>query len=387
MIILFLLNLCFAEVSGHLEAQGRMTQNSDLAYDDLNQKWHTENFSLLAGSLQTDHYYKNFSFETGVIARYTYSDLYKAPYLAANSINFPSGLISRNLFQSEYTFQGDYAYTQASFNQFMLSYSGELLRLSLGRIPIYYGVGEVFNPINPFSSPLGLMTQQAFTQGSDGLKVSYFITSELTLEYFQLYDRTQEEGRIHETIWGGVDYRGLNPFEIQLWGGRDQQRNKIGTQVSATFEEALLFTQLMYESALLNPAIPSEHKLSALIGIDRQLSTSWHLRSEFAYQRLDEKAPASLNTQVSQSFIPSEQFWAIALGLEPESNPLWEHHFTWVHDVKTSLGLALLKSSHSLRENLDIFAFILTPIYRSDRLTNDQKLVTQDLGAGIRYFF
>ena len=157
-----------SEISGNIEAQARQSWNNPQA-DDLFQDWDQAEFYLLYGNLNGKIDFGNSKLESNVFARYTQSELYKNPiYVAPQIFTFPRKLVARNLFKLEHRKQYDYHTEDLILNNFSYQWNYKEHRFAIGRIYINYGLGEIFNPINPFNQPKGLTSISQVAQGNDG---------------------------------------------------------------------------------------------------------------------------------------------------------------------------------------------------------------------------
>src|SRR5690606_32025544 len=111
----------------------------------------------------------------------------------------------------------------------------------------------------------------------------------------------------------------------------DQERHKLGGQVSYQLADALVFTQVLYQSENVKDK-PSDHLWDVLIGYDRQMTSKWHIRVETGYQ----KADTFLNPENMERFLPTEYF--IALANVYEVHPLVKLNGTIINDIKSGFS-------------------------------------------------
>jgi len=164
--------------------------------------------------------------------------------------------------------------------------------------------------------------------------------------------------------------------------GKDQDRYKLGSQVSYQTSLGMIFSQLLYRSETTNNK--SSHNLwDFLLGYDQQITNLWHVRFEGGYQKEDR----SLNlTNLGERFLPTEYF--LALANIYEIHPLVKLSATLINDVKSGFGYFIGKSTYDMGNNMEADAFIYTPFSKGDDADNvAQKLVTTDFGVALRFFF
>ncbi len=381
------------EVSGNIEAQSRHTWNNNQAKDDLFQNWSSAQFNLLYGNLNGKLTHKNLKIETNWFVRHSQSNLYQGtnpltgqqtPYAAAQIFTFPNRLVARDIFKLQYDHQqADYR-TESILNKFLLEWNEEDYSLTLGRIYINYGLGETFNPINPFNQPTGLTSIQQVAQGNDGGAMSFFVSDKYTVNFYLLGDKRIEgyDGQIDHTYWVHGEYQASDKLQLDYVAGQDQNRQKAGGQIAYRFEEAMVFGQALYQSHVTTKN-PSTNLWDVLIGYDQQLTNKWHIRAEGGYQKFNRFASL---TNFGDRFLPTEYF--IALANTFEAHPLLKLSGTVVHDIKSGFTYFIARTSYSIKENLETELFGYVPMAKGDSpdLTA-QKLVTTDLGVALRAFF
>ena len=164
------------ELSGNLEGQFRQSDNNTEAKEDLFQNWNNENFYLLYGNLNGKVEKDNSRVEANWFVRYSYSDLYEPnpPYFATKIFTFPNELVARDLFKLQHKEQNGKEQVESILNKFYYEIDLGQKRLMLGRMYINYGLGEIFNPINPFNQPTGLTSISQVAQGNDGISYTHF---------------------------------------------------------------------------------------------------------------------------------------------------------------------------------------------------------------------
>lgn len=373
------------EISGNAELQGRHSWNNKDAREELFQNWREEDFYLGYGNLNAKVNFGSSTIESNIFARHSRSDLYENNFAAARFFNFPEKLVARDIFKLQHFHQTETTRDEVVLNKLYYQWESEEARFMAGRLYINYGLGEIFNPLNPFNQPTGLTSISQVAQGNDGLGFSLFSGDKHKLDFYLLGDKRLDgyEGQIDRTFWvhGEIQFSGDLAAEYVI--GEDQNRDKIGTQVSYQLDDNLIFFQGLYQTALLTNKNNSNNLVDILLGYDRQMSSKWHVRMESGFQ----KQNRSLGTATSsERFLPTEYF--IALANQYELHPLVKVSATFINDVKSGFTYGLAKLTLNLSENTEAEIFGYSPVSKGNETNNiTQKLVTQDLGLAIRGFF
>jgi hypothetical protein len=383
-----------AEFSGNLEGQLRNSKNNPEAKGSpLFQDWGQENFSLLYGNLNGKVKFEDSKIESNLFGRYSQSELYrpeahpvrgKAPYFVTNIFTFPNTLVARDLFKLSHIEQEGNHKTEAVMNKIYYEKEINSHRLMFGRMYVNYGLGEIFNPINPFNQPTSLTSVSQVAQGNDGISFTYFQSDNHNIQLLVLGDKriNNYNGNIETTFWAHGEYMYNEKLQIDYVVGRDQRRTKVGGQLSHQFEDALVFTQLLYRTKESEQA-QGEDLVDAMFGYDEQLSGKWHLRLEAGYQEIDD---SSLNSPSFERFLPTEYF--IAFANVYELHPLLKVSGTLINDVKSGFSYFIARGTWSLSEGSEVEIFGFSPFTKGDQTDNlAQKLVTTDFGLSLRIFF
>lgn len=373
------------ELSGNVEAQARQSTNNKEAREDLFQRWSREEFYLLYGNLNGKIEKDNSRVEANLFARHTASDLYKKDFLATRIFSFPNKLVARDMFNLRGKHEGDDYVTETVLNKVYYEFKTGNTRVMMGRMYINYGLGEIFNPVNPFNQPTGLTSISQVAQGNDGAAVTFFKSNKHIWNLYALGDKSQDryQKKIAPTFWFHGDYQYSDELHLDYVGGLDQKRYKAGGQASYNFAEAMVFTQLMYQTEIQDDDIQSNNLWDFTLGYDEQISQLWHVRVEGGYQKRNRYLGL---TNFGDRFLPTEYF--IALVNQYEIHPLVKLSGTIVNDIKSGFTYFIARSTFSLGENMeaDIFGYI--PAAKGDSTDNPaQKLVTTDVGVSVRAFF
>jgi hypothetical protein len=373
------------EISGNAEIQGRHSWNNEDARKEFFQDWREEDFYLGYGNLNGKATFGQSTIESNVFARHSRSDLYENNFAAARFFNFPERLVARDLFKLQHVHQNKQTRDEVVLNKFYYQWENDEARFMAGRLYINYGLGEIFNPINPFNQPTGLTSISQVAQGNDGLGFSLFSGEKHKVDFYLLGDKRLDgyEGQIERTLWVHGEIQFTGNLAVEYVVGQDQNRDKIGTQVSYQLGDNLLFFQGLYQTALITNKNNSNNLMDILLGYDRQLTTKWHLRMESGYQKQNRSLTGTTTTE---RFLPTEYF--VALSNQYEIHPLVKISATLINDIKSGFTYGLAKLTLSLSDNAETEIFGYSPVARGDEADNlTQKLVTQDIGLALRGYF
>jgi hypothetical protein len=375
------------EIDGNIDAQFRSANNQSDA-ETLGQNWSHENFSLLSTNTHAIFSLKNSKLEINWFNRYSQSDLYKKDFFATRLMNFPNQTVSRDVFRLSHKKQSQDALFESVLNQAFYEWDYDDSRFAFGRLFINYGQGEIFNPINPFNQPTGLTSQSNVGQGNDGFKVTIFSDPDTTWNFFLIGDKQVKgnDGSIDATTWLHGEFRLSDIWQIDYVLGRDQMRHKTGAQATYQSEESLLFSQVFYQTEIIDKNIPSTHLWDIMLGYDRRLTTDWHIRVEGGHQKTDQYLTIGNASQFNSRFLPSEYFVAVAN--EYQLHSLLKGSATVIHDFKSRFGYGLARLAYSFKESWEVDLFGFAPIYRNgNKIAPIQKLFTSDVGLSVRAFF
>jgi hypothetical protein len=374
------------EFSGNLEAQTRQSTNNQEAKGfPLGQNWDKSTFNLLYGNLNGKVKFDKSTLEANWFVRYTSSPLYHHKYVATNIYTFPNKLVSRDLFQLQYKKQTDSDMTESVLNKLYYEWDVDGTTFMFGRMYINYGQGEIFNPLNPFNQPTGLTSIQQVAQGNDGAMARFFLTDKHTVELYLLGDKRIEgyNGQISRTIWAHGEYQYSDDLQLDYVLGEDQKRNKAGGQASYRLKEAMIFSQVLYQSTYIDHT-QSQQLWDVMGGFDQQFTTKWHLRLEGGYQQKNRFASLA---NFTDRFLPTEYFVAIAN--QYEIHPLVKLSATLINDIKSGFDYGIIKTTFDLGHSMEAEVFGYSPVGKGKGKPDNvaQKIVTSDIGAALRAFF
>lgn len=376
------------EVSGNVEGQYRQLNNPNSAKRfPLNQDWETSDYKLGMANLNVKAEFKESRIEANWFGRYAQSPLFADNQLAPRLITFPRKLVARDVFRLDHSRQDGNHLIDGVLNKFYYELGGEDSRFAIGRMFINYGTGEVFNPINPFNQPLGLVAQSNIAQGNDGMKATFFPSERATLNFYLLGNKRLEdyENQITRTLWLHGEYRLGDNWQFDYVLGEDQKRNKFGGQVSFIWKDAMFFAQLLESSSFIDN-MASQQLTDILLGYDHQLTGRWHLRIEAGYQEIDKQLLAVNPAALGDRLLPYEYFVAVAQTFE--LHPLVKTSATLIHDFKTRFVYGLGRVSWSVYDDVEWDLFGNVPLYWIEDESNlVQKIFPAEVGTGLRVFF
>lgn len=367
------------EISGNVELEKRVIWNSDNSRK-LMQTWDSPaDFHQGYGNLKVQSTFEDSGFiDSNIFARHQSSKLIGKQYLIEPTLTFPNKIVPRSLID----LSKKRSKNEIHINKLSYQREFESFRFEIGRMFINYGHGEIFNPVNPFNHPTGLILINSFAQGNDGTRVTHFATDALTLNYFILGSKKNANNNISApTLWISADYQLREDTQVILTGGQDLKRNKLGMEITYMGEDALVFAQSMYAKKRKN-ITNSEDLFKMVLGYDQQLTALWHLRFELGYQKEDK----SIDALYSESLISGEQF--IGLVNKYEIHPLIKLEGTVTFDPQSDFTFLLIKSIFSVMENMELTLWGSGPINTLSTSENiKQKAVCTNLGASLQYFF
>lgn len=383
-------------VSGNAELQGRHSLNNEAAQDlpfPITQDWTQGDTFIFYGNVNPKIEFEDSKIEANYFLRHAVSDLYRDDYLAPRIYTFPNKLVARNLFKLTHRDERINSQTDSAINKLYFEKSFQKFRLAGGRLYINYGLGEIFNPVNPFNQPTGLTSIANVAQGNDGGQAKIFVSENHTVDLLALGDKSINdfEGKISPTAWVHGELIASDRLTVDYAGGLDQRRTKAGGQISYKFDEAMVFGQTLYQSKDSDNS-NSDPLWDFMLGYDEQLSAKWHLRVESGYQKRKKNEIIDPNAQ-GDRFLPVEYF--VAFANTYEVHPLLNVAGTLINDFTTGFTYFIARGTLSLGQNVEGELFVFTPIAKGeekgdplkDANSLSQKLVTQDFGLALRAFF
>lgn len=373
------------EFDGNVEIQSRQTWNNPEAKDIpvIKQDWKEEQYTQMTGNLGFKADYKALHAEVNWFGRKAYSSLFQQDAIATQIFAFPNKLVARDVFKLQYNrIDGDQQ-TDSVLNKFYIEWREEN-SIAFGRMFINYGLGEIFNPLNPFNQPTGLTSLGNVAQGSDGFRFTLNVSETYSIDFFLLGDKRIDgyEGEIDRTLWVHGEYQANDKLTLDYVIGEDQKRQKIGGQASYQFDQAMVFAQALYQTEFTNKK-PSDNLWDLLLGYDQQVTALYHLRFEGGYQKINSYGDL---LSFSNRFLPTEYF--VSLANIYDIHPLVKLSGTFINDVKTGFSYFIGKTIWSMGNNIESELFMYSPIGKGGQTDQvSQKLITTDVGVALRAFF
>lgn len=373
------------EFDGNVEIQSRQTWNNPEAKDIpvIKQDWKEEQYTQMTGNLGFKADYKALHAEVNWFGRKAYSSLFQQEAIATQIFAFPNKLVARDVFKLQYNrIDGDQQ-TDSVLNKFYIEWREEN-SIAFGRMFINYGLGEIFNPLNPFNQPTGLTSLGNVAQGSDGFRFTLNVSETYSIDFFLLGDKRIDgyEGEIDRTLWVHGEYQANDKLTLDYVIGEDQKRQKIGGQASYQFDQAMVFAQALYQTEFTNKK-PSDNLWDLLLGYDQQVTSLYHLRFEGGYQKINSYGDL---LSFSNRFLPTEYF--VSLANIYDIHPLVKLSGTFINDVKTGFSYFIGKTIWSMGNNIESELFMYSPIGKGGQTDQvSQKLITTDVGVALRAFF
>src|SRR5690606_32763126 len=144
----------------------------------------------------------------------------------------------------------------------------------------------------------------------------------------------------------------------------------------------ILFAQYL-RSSKPEGEIPGNSLDDYLLGYDRQLTDSWHLRIEAGYQKEDQYRDFSV---FQERFLPQEYFLALANTFQV--HPLLKLSGTLFTDPEAQFAMAIFKSTYNAFSNFEVDFYALAPIRnKPEKETKGQSVISSDVGLSLRYFY
>lgn len=326
------------------------------------------------------------SFEFNWLLRYSHSDLYNENEAPLFWSNYPNESISRNMFKLKKIDEGKYTRTESVLNKFFYRWGDSETNFTVGRMFVQYGEGLSFNPINPFSYPTTFSTLQNIRQGNDGLKFSFNMERELTLNLFIFGNKNldPEDEEVTRTIFLNADYTYDPKNHFHYIIGEDQKRHILGMEYKYSFEDGLFFIQAAIESERLNKKSSSESMQHGLIGIEKDLGDFWVTRLEAGRQDFDKKENYGWR---AINFLPQEYFFALINQVSLDEKLLLNFNFS--QDIKTDFQYLLVKLDYTFSNHLKTHAFYgkTLSFNQEDEENLFQDQIPMELGVGMSFIF
>lgn len=375
-----------SEFSGNLDAQAKKLKNSNTA-EDLGQNWDEEDMLLIYSNIRGKIHFRKSTFNINWFLRYSQSDLYEGDYVAPRFSVYPNNVILRDIFKLEKIDEADGAVSESILNEFNYEWGDDETVFNVGRIPVTFGEGYVFNPINPFMLPSAFSTLQNINQGNDGMK--FYIQSEkdFRIHFYIFGDKqfTDYDGQITRTLMFRGDWDYSDQVHVNYILGEDQKRHKYGFEIRYAFDGGLVFGQAVRNSQRLDKEDPSDNGLfHYVVGYEKDVSHNWTSRLEFGKYDQDN---TYVEPNYSQNFLPQKNF--VALINSVRMTDLVTVQANASVDPKSGFSYYHMDVNHQHDKTLQFHIFISGPMSRAKDKTqfSAQRVFAGEFGLGFRSVF
>lgn len=360
--------------TGSIGGQARLLVRRDISPEN----WDSPtDYYFIHGNFNPKLRVEKSTFENSIFFRRADSTIYRTNTLVKEPLLFPKDLMAREAVDMTMHAESPTYRQDLIIHKLSYVYEFEKFRVEMGRFFINYGLGETFNPMNPFNLPTGLFVINDISQGSDGARTTWFFNENIDFNFYALgsKDYLDPNRSVHPTIYAQMEFR-YDTFQLNVSGGLDQRRTKGGGQISYSFTDYLAFFQAFYQSEL-----GYRQSLADMVfGLDRQVTQWWHARLEGSYQEID-------HTEfISTRFLPQE--YMIALAQEFEVHPLVKLRPVLTFDPESYQTYALFKVTYNATQNFDLeFYGNQYLLNRPHKETVRQKIMNGEAGIRGQYFF
>lgn len=359
---------------GSVGAQARLLVRRDVSPEN----WDSPtDFYFVHGNFNPKLRVEKHTFENSVFYRRADSTIYRTNTLVKEPLLFPKDLMAREAIDMTMHLESPTYRSDLIIHKLSYVYEFDKFRWEMGRFFINYGLGETFNPVNPFNLPTGLFVINDISQGSDGARTTWFLNDNVDFNFYALgsKDYLDPNRSVHPTFYAQMEMR-LDTFQMNLSGGLDQRRTKGGGQLSYSFTDYLAFFQGFYQSSL-----DKRQSLTDMVfGLDRQMTQYWHMRIEASYQENDK------TEFISSRFLPQE--YMIALAQEFEAHPLVKLKPVLTFDPESYQTYGIFKVTINATQNFDMeFYGMQYLLNRPHKEVLRQKIMNGEAGIRGQYFF
>jgi len=375
-----------SEFSGNLDAQAKGLKNTKTA-KDLGQDWDSENMYLLYSNIKGRLIFRRAKLNINWFLRYSQSELYKDDYVAPRFSVYPNNVILRDIFKLEKIDEADGAVTVSILNEFNYEWGDDETVFNIGRMPVNFGEGYVFNPINPFMLPSAFSTLQNISQANDGMK--FYIQSEkdFRIHFYIFGDKqfTDYNGQITRTLMFRGDWDYSDQVHINYILGEDQKRHKYGFEIRYAFDQGQVFAQAVRNSQRLDKEDASDNGLfHYLFGYEKDLTNIWTGRLELGKFDVDN---TYVEASYKQNFLPQKNF--IALVNTIKLTDLVKVQLNGSVDPQSGFSYFHADVNHQYAKTMQFHVFMSGPMSRAKDETqfSAQRVFAGELGLGFRSIF
>ena len=375
-----------SEFSGNLDAQAKKLKNSSTA-EKLGQNWDEEDMLLIYSNIKARFHFRRSKININWFLRYSQSELYKDDYVAPRFSVYPNNVVTRNIFKLEKIDEADGAVTESILNEFNYEWGDDETVFNIGRMPVTFGEGFVFNPINPFMLPTAFSTLQNINQGNDGMKFYIQSDKDFRFHFYIFGDKqfTDYNGQITRTLMFRGDWDYSDQVHINYILGEDQKRHKYGFEVRYSFDGGQVFAQAVRNSQRLDKEDPADNGLfHYILGYEKDLSHNLSSRIEIGkYDQDNTYVEAAYN----QNFLPQKNFVALVNSIT--LTDLVKVQLNGSVDPKSGFSFFHMNVNHEYDKTLQFHVFMSGPMSRAKNESQfaAQRVFAGEFGLGFRSVF
>jgi len=375
------------EFKGTFGLQGKSIENS-LTADKFSQDWSREQAFIGYANIDVKLEILNNKIDANWFLRHSQSYLFEEDkeYVAPFYFAFPNRVVSRNIFKLRHIETTDESVSESILNQFIYEWGDDEVSFVFGRMFIEFGEGYFFNPIDPFMLPLALSTLQGVQQGNDGLSFHFDKKSDLKVNLYLLGDKqfTDFDGRITRTILIHGDWDYSNQTHINYILGEDQKRHKYGFEVKHSFDQGVVYSQVVRHSQRLDKEEEDDKGLAHyILGYEKDLTKKLTTRLEFGKHEIDDTFPEA---QYERNFLPVQNFVGLSNLYRFD-----DRNFTILQgltDTKTQMLYLQSSFTHRLKKHFEVKLFAKGVVIRSkDDDDSAQRTIPREFGMAFQSQF
>lgn len=375
-----------SEFSGNLDAQAKKLKNSNTA-EKLDQNWDEEDMLLIYTNIKARVHFRRSKMNINWFLRYSQSDLYKDDYVAPRFSVYPNNVVTRNIFKLEKVDEADGAVSESILNELNYEWGDDETVFNIGRMPVTFGEGFVFNPINPFMLPTAFSTLQNINQGNDGMKFSIQSDKDFKFHFYIFGDKqfTDYNGQITRTLMFRGDWDYSDQVHINYVLGEDQKRHKYGFEVRYSFDGGQAFAQAVRNSQRLDKEDPADNGLfHYVLGYEKDLTHN--LSSRIEVGKFDQDN-TFVEAAYNQNFLPQKNFVALINSIT--LTDLVKVQLNGSVDPKSGFSFFHMNVNHQYDKTLQFHVFMSGPMSRAKDESQfaAQRVFAGEFGLGFRSVF
>lgn len=348
----------------HGHVQNRIDElDTEWTEDELTQIYAQNKFNL-------NLYGHNFT-ANWILRSYQGHFFKRSLFVEPNNYAFPDRLVGRNFLKFVHTDESYNGFTQSTLNEFYYQWKEVDFTIEAGRVNVNFGSGYFLNPINPFNTQTTTQFHTPYSQGNDGLKLTFHNGPGFDLNIYIFGDKTFKdyEEQLTRTVMLHGNLRKANQLNIHYLLGEDQKRHKYGFEVSKRWKGSTYYAQFVKFSQRLDSENVSAQGLAhRVLGIERRFADNFKGRIEFAKNEIPDDG------DLSSSFIFLERFMGLNLIYDLTDRQVFD--FSTVKDLETDFFLFKLSYIYKLKDYLRLELFnrsFITSLPVEDGSSNIEK--------------